>query len=40
MQQAADYVALRVISRLPETSMFDFDRFEVAGEGVTARIRS
>jgi transglutaminase-like putative cysteine protease len=40
MQQTADYVALRVISHLPETSGFDFDRFEVAGEGVTARICS
>jgi len=40
MQQAADYVALRVINRLPEASGFDFDRFEVAGEGVTARICS
>jgi transglutaminase-like putative cysteine protease len=40
MQQAADYVALRVISRLPETSTLNFDRFEVTGEGVTARICS
>jgi transglutaminase-like putative cysteine protease len=40
MQQAADYVALRVIRRLPEAPFFDFDRFEVAGEGVTARICS
>jgi transglutaminase-like putative cysteine protease len=40
MQQAADYVALRVIRRLPEASAFDINRFEVAGEGVTARICS
>jgi transglutaminase-like putative cysteine protease len=40
MQRAADYVALRVIRRLRATSGFDFDRFEVAGEGVTARICS
>jgi transglutaminase-like putative cysteine protease len=40
MQQAADYVAIRIISRLPEASGFDFDRFEVAGEGVMVRICS
>jgi transglutaminase-like putative cysteine protease len=40
MQQTDDYVALRVISHLSETSGFDFDRFEVAGEGVTVRICS
>ena len=40
MQKAADYVALRVFHRLPQASGFDFDRFEVAGEGVTARICS
>ena len=40
MQQATDYVVLRIIRRLPEASGFDFDRFEVAGEGVTARICS
>lgn len=40
MQQAADYVALRVIRRLTEAQTFDFDRFEAAGEGVTARICS
>ncbi|MGW8186697.1 MAG: transglutaminase-like domain-containing protein [Desulfobacterales bacterium] len=40
MQQAADYVAIRIISRLPTASGFDFDRFEVAGEGVTVRICS
>jgi transglutaminase-like putative cysteine protease len=40
MQQAADYVAIRIISRLPEASDFDFDRFEVAGEGVTVRMCS
>lgn len=39
-QQAADYVAFRVISRVLETSAFDFDRFEAAGEGVTVRICS
>ena len=38
MQQAADYVALRVIHRSPVGQLFDFDRFKVAGEGVTVRI--
>jgi transglutaminase-like putative cysteine protease len=40
MQQTADYVALRVIRRSTEASGFDFDRFEVEGVGVTARICS
>jgi transglutaminase-like putative cysteine protease len=40
MQQATDYVALRVIRRLPGVQLFDFDRFKVAGEDVTARISS
>lgn len=40
MQQAADYVALRVIRRLPAARAFDFDRFRVTGEGVTVCNRS
>lgn len=40
MQQTAGYVAFRVIHRSPAAQLFDFDRFEVAGEGVTARISS
>jgi transglutaminase-like putative cysteine protease len=40
MQLTAGYVALRVIRRSPAAQFFDFDRFKVAGEGVTARICS
>ncbi|MGD2010108.1 MAG: transglutaminase domain-containing protein [Desulfobacterales bacterium] len=40
MQLTAGYVALRVIHRSPAAQLFDFDRFKVAGEGVTARICS
>lgn len=40
MQQAADYIALRVIHRSPAGQAFDFDRFKVVGEGVTARMHS
>jgi transglutaminase-like putative cysteine protease len=40
MQQAADYVALRIIRRLPAAQAFDFDCFQVSGEGVTVRMHS